>query len=202
MWIFDTISTCTSSYYRTGDYGSIEVNTTYVPQRNIAVVMFKSIVSLAMLGGVGYWMFTWRILPQDIPSKLAIIVGVELMYVALAFFIVPRPNYDNMGYLGGWINNPWKYSDDYNRGLRDWNVILGPGRFISTTLLDCAAMLGWMTADPTEEERFAKEMGMDLTEDFPATSLSSATRIDLDLMAQEPPAASMTKCKVNRGDFD
>lgn len=209
MWIFDTVASYSS--YSSSNYsecGSIEVNTQYVPQRSFAVVLFKAIVSLAMVGGFGYWMFTWSFLPQHLLPRLAIILGVEMIYVALAFFIVPRPDYDNMGFLGGLINNPWRYSDNYNRSLRDWNVLLGPGRFISSTLLDCAAMFGVMKPDPTEEMRFAEEMGLDPEqygldpELYAGSSLSSATRTDVDVMRRPDPVAAAAAGRVNRGDFD
>ncbi|TWT30029.1 hypothetical protein [Blastopirellula retiformator] len=209
MWIFDTISSPTYGWTtRNGpsDCGTIEVNTTYVRQTSVAVVLFKSITSLAMLGGMGYWAFHWQItqllLPSGAFSKLAIIVGVEMMYVAIAFLFVPRPNYNNVGFLGGLVNNPWKYSDNYNRSLRTWRILLGPGRFISSAILDFAGMLGWMKGDPTDEERFAQEMEIDWSQGSTDASLNSATRVDLDMMPLEEPAAAVATGKVNRGDFD
>lgn len=209
MWIFDTVASCSSYSSRNyGECGSIEVNTRYVPQRHASVVAFKTLTSLAMMGGFAYWMFTWSFLPQHVLPRLAVIVGVEMIYVALSFFIVPRPNYDDMGYFGGLINNPWRYSDNYNRSLRDWNVLLGPGRFISSTMLDCAAMLGVMKPDPTEEMRYAEEMGLDPEElgldpaAYGGSSLSSATCTDLDVMRQEEPPSAATPLRTNRGDFD
>ncbi|UUO05234.1 hypothetical protein M4951_17850 [Blastopirellula sp. J2-11] len=200
MWIFDTFYGLSLPSSGSG-YGAIEVNTKYVPQRSIAVVTFKMIVSLAMLGGAGYWLFRQPYLPDSLVSRLAIIAGVELIYVGIAFFIVPRPNNNDVGYLGGLVNNPFRYSDNYNRSLRTWSILLGPGRFVSTSLLDFGALLGVIQEDPTEEMQFANEMGLENGE-FAGSSLSSVTCTDIEVPSEQASPAKPAIGAVNRGDFD
>lgn len=209
MWIFDSLDVSSPSN-SPSKYGTLEVSTEYVPQRNVTVVTFKTIVSIAMLAGAGYGLFQLQIFPESIGSRLAIIAGIELIYVGIAFFIVPRPNYGDLGYLDGLINNPFRYSDNYNRSLRTWAVLLGPGRFISTSLLDFAALLGLIKMDPAEEMEFAHEMGLDVGESV-GSSLASVTCTDLDEPTKQitPGAATAVttpskrpRDSVQRGDFD
>ncbi|EAQ79973.1 hypothetical protein [Blastopirellula marina] len=203
MWMFDTFSSSASSCSYS-DYGAIEVNTEHVPQRSRVVVTFKMIVSLAMMVGAGYWLFYQPHLPASLVPRLAIIAGVELIYVGFAFFIVPRPNLNDVGYLGGFVNNPIRYSDNYNRSLRSWSIMLAPGRFISSSFLDFATLLGVIKEDPTQEMKYAQEMGLD-TAEFAGSSFSSVTCTDIDEPSEKTPAAAPAEASrglVDRGDFD
>ncbi|WP_266213722.1 hypothetical protein [Paraliomyxa miuraensis] len=64
--------------------------------------------------------------------------GILLAYLLVAYFIRPRPDFDNIGWLGGLIDNPFRYSDDINRFLMFLMVVLLPGRFVSDSLVELA----------------------------------------------------------------
>jgi hypothetical protein len=49
------------------------------------------------------------------------------------------------------LNDPTQYSDNVNRTLWKVHCLLGPGRFISETVLDCCTLVG-LTAEVSEEQ--------------------------------------------------
>ena len=100
-------------------------------------------------------------IPRAVIGALAVGVGVVLlwqnasgpylflglmfsaMYLITAFVVRPEPDYSNVGWLGGLIDHPFRYSDDINRLLIVLLIILWPGRFISDGLVD-----GWRVIRP------------------------------------------------------
>ena len=48
---------------------------------------------------------------------------------------------DNIGWLGGLMDHPFRYSDDINRGLLGLKLILMPGRLIAESVVDMAILL-------------------------------------------------------------
>lgn len=52
-----------------------------------------------------------------------------------------KPDYSNIGWFGGLIDNPFKISDDVNRMIVLFMVILIPGRLISTTVVSWIHLL-------------------------------------------------------------
>ncbi len=66
----------------------------------------------------------------------ALVVGGTLIYMALGYLLRPEPDMDNLGWCGGLMDHPWRYSDDINRMLVALAVVLGPGRFVAESLLD------------------------------------------------------------------
>jgi hypothetical protein len=65
-----------------------------------------------------------------------------LVYTAVAFFIRPEPDTDNLGLCGGLINDPFQSADNVNRWLWKAHCLLGPGRFTAETFLDLCALAG------------------------------------------------------------
>ncbi|MFI4875933.1 MAG: hypothetical protein ACIALR_11365 [Blastopirellula sp. JB062] len=201
MWVFDTLLESFDGRRHVRS-GRIEVNTQYSPQRNPVLVTLKVIASLLLLAGGAYGLLQIEQLPKSGLSRFAIVAGVELIYVAIAFFIVPRPNDDDVGFLGGLINDPFRYSDNYNRSLRSWYLLLGPGRFISASLLDFAALLGVMKPD-AEEEAISSQASGDAQAAVSGSSVTSAVRTDLELPADQAQTPEVANVQLAyRGDFD
>ena len=124
--------------------GSIEINDTYVTRRKPLWLVLLKLLGMALMVAVGVglaWPSLSRVLPPV--QAAAVIAGGILIYSGLAFFVRPEPNTDNLGYCGGMQDNPWKLSDDYNRGLLDLHMALGPGRYFAETLLDLCVSLGF-----------------------------------------------------------
>ncbi|WP_425618318.1 hypothetical protein NA78x_002022 [Anatilimnocola sp. NA78] len=126
-----------------GARGQIELNSTYVTKRKPGWLVLLKWCGLALMITVGY-VIAWPILsPALHPLQCAgMIAGAMCIYTGIAFFVRPEPNGDNMGALGGIVNDPFQRSDDYNRGLFNMHCMLGPGRFASETLLDTCVLLG------------------------------------------------------------
>lgn len=74
------------------------------------------------------WFVIYLIAGQNNWSAVAIGLGILIVYIILSFFLEPEPNYENFGWMGGFMDNPFRISDDYNRFLAFLNVILLPGK--------------------------------------------------------------------------
>ncbi|MHB8971913.1 MAG: hypothetical protein ACYC3X_25030 [Pirellulaceae bacterium] len=130
--------------------GKVSLNTFYETRKKpLWLVTLKLCGTLAMFA-VGFALFLPS-LPLPRWESLVLVSGVLLIYVGLAFFVRPEPNGENMGFVGGLFNDPTQYSDNVNRSLWTAHCLLGPGRFISETILDCCTLLG-LTAEISEEE--------------------------------------------------
>lgn len=69
-------------------------------------------------------------------------VGLSAAYLVAAYLLRPSPDYSNIGFLGGLIDHPFRYSDDINRFLMFLLAFLWPGRFVATAIMDIAKRLG------------------------------------------------------------
>lgn len=52
-------------------------------------------------------------------------------YLWVSYWVFVKPNYENVGWLGGLIDHPFRISDDYNRFLIFLQLLLFPGKFLS-----------------------------------------------------------------------
>lgn len=139
--------------------GSVELNTEHVAQRSEWVVFFKLIAATLMAAGL-FWV-PFHFLPLTGWHSVVVAAGIALIYVGLAFFFVPEANTDNLGWMGGMVDDPFHISDDWNRSLMFYNAVLGPGRFIAGTILDVACLLGVAKSDPIpmSDEYYREQMG-------------------------------------------
>jgi hypothetical protein len=133
--------------------GSIEINTQYVTRRKPIWLVLLKLAGVAVFVAVAVGL-AWPSLSRVMPpwQAAAAIAGFILIYCGLAFFFRPEPNTDNLGWCGGGMNDPTKISDDFNRGLLDLHMALGPGRFASETLLDLCVLLGLAGGEEVIEE--------------------------------------------------
>ena len=95
-------------------------------------VVLRFAIAVGMLAGVYYLLFacllpfTWK--------ACGITSAVLLVYLLIARFVRPEPEMDNLGWLGGLMDDPFHYSDDINRFLLFLLIVLAPGRFIVGSL--------------------------------------------------------------------
>jgi hypothetical protein len=61
------------------------------------------------------------------------------------------------GSLIGMSDDPFKYSDNLNRGLWDLHIWLGPGRYASETLLDVCVLLGFARGEEVIDDNAVAE---------------------------------------------
>ncbi|MHC1723541.1 MAG: hypothetical protein AB9836_10095 [Aminipila sp.] len=97
----------------------------------LIVLILKTIVSIVILTVIYYLSFG-----ISFHMKEALLFAAAItVYSVGGYFILPKPDYSNVGWFGGIFDNPFRISDDINRMLVFVMVILMPGRLFSTTVL-------------------------------------------------------------------
>ena len=88
----------------------------------------RAVVWMLTLSGLGlFGFFVWAILQWDRQWLGLLSLAV---YLLLAWSLSPKPDHRNMGWFGGLVNNPFRFSDDINRVLLLFAVLLLPGKLI------------------------------------------------------------------------
>ncbi len=91
-----------------------------------------------VLAGIGMWWAFYDLFQVGIGRAILKLCWLTL-YVFASHKITARPDYSNVGWLGGLLNNPFRISDDFNRGLVYLQAFLFPGKLIAYSLI-----LGWI----------------------------------------------------------
>lgn len=120
-----------------GSVGSIEKNNEIQKEINIKILFIKSAISIGIAVGLFFLIFRDGVHIEGIVFYL----GGMFIYCVMSYFIIPKPDYSNIGWLGGLMDHPFKYSDDLNRMLIFLSGVLYPGRFIATTVMSWARLL-------------------------------------------------------------
>src|SRR5687768_7849320 len=115
----------------TDKHGNVELHTEFFRKRRPIWLVLLKIMGVAAMIAVGY-AIALPTLMQEVPElpvwqAAAYIGGAMFAYTAVAFFIRPEANGDNMGWFGGASNDPTQYSDNINRFLWKAHMVLGPG---------------------------------------------------------------------------
>jgi hypothetical protein len=84
--------------------------------------IFFMIIGAGILG-----LFIWMILTSQ--NKL-LYLGLLILYLLVCYFLTPKPDGSNIGWLGGLINNPFRISDNINRFLLIFYLFLLPGKLM------------------------------------------------------------------------
>lgn len=116
-----------------GPTGSVETGKPPHEPRSRLAVIVRGIVALGMVGTV--FVMTALVGPLT-PGRVGMVAGVMSAYLLVAYLVRPEPDYDNLGWAGGIFDNPLRYSDDINRFLVFVMLVLWPGRFVSTAIVD------------------------------------------------------------------
>jgi hypothetical protein len=99
------------------------------PRRQVVV---RGIVGLAMLAVP--LVLASLVAPFSIGTVTWVALGLEL-YLAVAYYVRPRPADFNTGWRAV-FEQPFRFTDDLNWMLWLMSVVLGPGRFASTAIVD------------------------------------------------------------------
>lgn len=114
-----------------GNVGDIQKNKQPVEPVGFVLIVVKLIISITIISGAFY-----ITVMQDFSIAHTIIFAlIALVYCTISYNFVPRPDTSNMGLLGGLIDHPFKFTDDLNRNLLVLFIVMYPGRFISTTIV-------------------------------------------------------------------
>ena len=92
----------------------------------------RALVAAIAIGGVVYLIQR----NAESPTDLGVALGAFVAYIAIGSFFHPKPDYSNVGLLGGLIDHPLRWSDDVNRILAFLLVLLYPGRLLGIGLRD------------------------------------------------------------------
>jgi hypothetical protein len=163
-------------------HGTVEIHSDLCRRRRPAWLVLLKVLGVASMVAVGFAIAvpTLRDQAPQLPMWKGV-VGVSaamLLYTAIAFFIRPECNGDNMGWLGGSTNDPTQYSDNINRLLWKAHMVLGPGRFTAETLFDACVLLNLVGGKHVIED----------SEELPKYSGASPEAI-LASAAHSPPSA-------------
>jgi hypothetical protein len=115
--------------------GGVRFHTDNVNEKKPAWRVLLKIVALLAILPVGFALVV-PLIPLPPLQACVVIAGVLLIYSGLAYFIRPEANTDNMGWLGGAMDDPFQYNDDLNRLLFKANCLLAPGRFVAHCIID------------------------------------------------------------------
>ena len=130
-----------------GNVGRIEVGEEHesCECRPLVFVRFLFVIIALPVG----WVLAIPHVPLPMWQAAIAVIGGTLIYVALSYLVNPQPDLDNIGHLGGMVDNQMRYSDDLNRLLMQAQFLLGPGRFVAESLFDIKCFF------EHEEEEFA-----------------------------------------------
>ena len=102
--------------------------------RNEVIVRFAIAAALLVLWAV------FVILRLRSGNAMAMGAAGTIVYLFAAYVMHPKADETNLGWFGGLMNNPFRFSDNINRFLLLLKVFLLPGRFISEALVDMVRM--------------------------------------------------------------
>lgn len=85
---------------------------------------------------LGVWIFfLWKWTGAKHVQWFAGGLIATFFYLLAGYFIMPRPNFDNIGWFG-LFDNPFRYSDDLNRMLLSIRILLMPGRLWAMAMVN------------------------------------------------------------------
>ena len=120
-----------------GPIGGINTNGKKPERPKLWVLIIKLVVSIAWIG----FLFKVFVLSElGMERIIGFLIGFTL-YCLAGYFIIPKPDYSNMGWAGGLMDNPFRYSDDLNRFLMMLQMVLYPGRFIAVTFVQVILLI-------------------------------------------------------------
>lgn len=120
-----------------GPIGAIENEAPAPGHWDPRLIVARGVVAL----GLSLASITWILSATESSGAAAIALLFVATYCLGAYRFSPRPDLDNVGWLGGLVDNPFRISDDYNRLLVVVAVVLWPGRFVTVSLRDFVGFL-------------------------------------------------------------
>ena len=124
MSIFELIG----EFFNPGPVGSIDVEVQHKASlRAPGIVVLHAVVSSVLLA----LLIAFVGIPTGVLGTAACV-----LYVVVGTLLRPRPDYRNVGWLGGLIDHPFRISDDLNWILIVIMILLAPGRFIGAGLVN------------------------------------------------------------------
>ncbi|KKK72810.1 hypothetical protein LCGC14_2900150 [marine sediment metagenome] len=117
-----------------GNVGKIAVGEEHEPCQCKPLVFVRFLFVIIALPVA--WVLAIPYVPLPMWQAAIVVIGGTLIYVAMSYLVDPQPDLENIGHLGGLVDNKTRYSDDLNRLLQQAQYVLGPGRFVAESLFD------------------------------------------------------------------
>ena len=117
-----------------GEVGGVAGGGRVRGHRSRTAVLVCFAVALSALG-VAAWTLCRPLDAGAGGRALPFVIGSSL-YLLAGYFIHPKPSMNNVGWLGGMMDHPFRISDDVNRMLIGALVLLWPARFLAESLVD------------------------------------------------------------------
>ncbi|MEP6619088.1 MAG: hypothetical protein ABJE47_07235 [bacterium] len=124
-------------WFDSGNVGSAEIRGAGPAGGAPTLVVVRGVTGLVLLIAAVVW------IARDARSSEAVFVfeGVLCLYLLASYWLHVEPDYDNVGLLGGLINDPFRTSDNVNRTLAGIKALLMPGRFVSRSLVGMVVLM-------------------------------------------------------------
>ncbi len=85
------------------------------------------VMGLAILAFEGTLFYLLGITAEPTLKRFGIACTVLLTYHLFAYLVQPEPDHSNLGWFGGLVDHPFRFSDDVNRFLLFIKLLLWPG---------------------------------------------------------------------------
>jgi len=150
--------------FNPGEVGTVDVGSRDSDERGSAtrsrIAVLVCFAFAAALIGLGAY-FVVSVYGVPTAGGLVWLTFGTFVYLSLSYFVHPKPDTSNIGWMGGLMDHPFRYSDDVNRFLIFLLIVLWPGRFISESLVDMVglAVHAWQsgTGNSVEEDSESKD---------------------------------------------
>jgi len=137
-----------------GGGGSITIRFGLPEYRAGLPTLIYGLVAAVALGVGVYFALTAQ---QIVPAQW---VGLAIAgYLLIGYMFRPEPDRHNLGWFGGAMDNPFRWSDDVNRWLMFIMLALWPARFISESLI---AMIAWPLRSSSVDASDDDDLGPEL----------------------------------------
>jgi hypothetical protein len=136
--------------------GTVETGQRLREYRSRTAVVICGCIALAILAGWA-WVI-WSVFHVQSWNWFLNCLALTGIYLAAGFFIHPWPDSENLGWFGGMMDDPFHWSDDYNRALMLLKFLLWPGRFLAESVVDMGS-LAFFPGEAAPSDEPAKSRG-------------------------------------------
>ncbi len=120
--------------FNPGPVGDIKFGGRGSDEKRPWAIVFYFCLTILMIGGIYY--LVHAIIGFVSFKSIAYTAAGVFLYCLVSYFISPQADTSNIGWLGGLVDHPFRYSDDLNRWLLFFALILFPGLFIAQSIVD------------------------------------------------------------------
>lgn len=118
--------------FNPGPIGKIDFNDNKYELRK-RFIPLRFVISMLLIGLFEYFTLFQMDSNRDF-SHILTVNALLIIYIVISFFMIIKPDYDNLGWVPFLINNPFRFSDNINRLLVILSIFLIPGKYISRSI--------------------------------------------------------------------